>query len=69
MKFSIEIDCEADAFADEAGDVTPDSARPELARILRALSLRFETEGDAPDLCGLIRDINGQDAGTFIAEA
>ena len=39
--FTVKIECGNDAFTDEAGNVTNDSAAPELARILREIADRF----------------------------
>lgn len=61
--FKLSIDCASAAFC-EGDSPTPESAAPELARILRAVADRIES-GDTFDTFRNIHDINGNIVGTF----
>jgi hypothetical protein len=43
MKLELSIDCVNAALCDEDGVATPESAAPDLARILRAVAYRTES--------------------------
>ena len=62
--FTVKIDCGNAAFCDEAGNVTNDSAAPELARILREIADRIEAGTDY-GWFKTILDVNGNDVGRF----
>jgi hypothetical protein len=61
--FKLSIDCANAAFCED-DTPTPESAAPELARILRAIADRIES-GDTFDTFRNCRDINGNIVGTF----
>ena len=61
--FKLSIDCANAAFC-EGQTPTPESAAPELARILRAIAERIES-GDTFDTFRNCHDINGNTVGTF----
>lgn len=61
--FKLSIDCKNAAFC-EGDTPTPESAAPELVRILRAVANRIES-GDTFDTFRNIQDINGNIVGTF----
>ena len=61
--FKLSIDCANAAFC-EGDSPTPESAAPELARILRAVADRIES-GDTFDTFRNMHDINGNIVGTF----
>ena len=61
--FKLSIDCANAAFC-EGDTPTPESAAPELARILRAVADRIES-ADTFDTYRNIQDINGNTVGTF----
>lgn len=62
--FTVKIECGNAAFTDEAGNVTNDSAAPELARILREIADRIEAGTDY-GWFKTIRDVNGNDVGRY----
>ena len=62
--FIVKINCGNAAFADEAGNVIPDTAAPELARILRHIADRVEASTDF-DWFKSIYDVNGNDVGRY----
>ena len=62
--FILKIDCGNAAFTDEAGNVTPDAAAPELARILRRIADRIEAGTDY-ERFRTILDVNGNDVGRY----
>lgn len=62
--FTVKIECGNDAFTDEAGNVTNDSAAPELARILREIADRIEAGTDY-GWFKTIHDVNGNDVGRY----
>lgn len=62
--FTVKIDCGNAAFCDEAGNVTNDSAAPELARILREIADRIEAGTDY-GWFKTIHDVNGNDVGRY----
>lgn len=61
--FKLSIDCANAAFC-EGDSPTPESAAPELARILRAVADRIES-GDTFDTFRNMHDMNGNIVGTF----
>lgn len=64
MKFALTIDCGNDAFCDSDGQCTIDSAKYEIARILKSISIRIDENG----LSGMfenIKDINGNIVGKY----
>lgn len=61
--FKLSIDCGNAAFC-EGDSPTPESAAPELARILRAVADRIES-GDTFDTFRNMHDMNGNIVGTF----
>ena len=65
-RFTLSIKCEGAAFDDdnETGDVTHESAAPELARILRDVARRIE-DGDSFNTFRNCFDINGNAVGVF----
>ena len=63
-RFTLSIKCSGFAFDDETGDVTHESAAPELARIIHDVARRIE-DGDSFDTFRNCRDINGNIVGTF----
>lgn len=76
MKFTLTINCENDAFATDYGygsseadygPVDMDSARPELARLLRQIADKIE-DGQRYDMHQNIVDANGNIVGTFAAK-
>jgi hypothetical protein len=46
-------------------DAFADNPAPELARILRSIADKIETEGEAPWAYQTVRDINGNDVGRY----
>lgn len=62
--FTVKIDCGNAAFTDEAGNATPDSAAPELARILHHIADRLEAGTDY-ERFRTIHDVNGNDVGRY----
>lgn len=63
--FTVNIKCDNAAFANDDGDdTTPESAAPELARILREIAQKIE-DGYDYDKFQTIRDINGNDVGRY----
>lgn len=67
MKFTITIDCVNDAFADDYGTIDMDSARPELARLMREVADKIDGF-QKYDLHQDIKDVNGNIVGTFCAK-
>jgi hypothetical protein len=61
--FKLSIDCGNAAFC-EGDTPTPETAAPEIARILRAIADRIEA-GDTFDTYRNCHDINGNIVGTF----
>lgn len=61
--FTVNIRCDNAAFAEGDG-ATPESAAPELARILREIAKKIE-DGYDYDKFQTIRDINGNDVGRY----
>ena len=61
--FKLSVNCGNAAFC-EGDTPTPESAAPELARILRAIADRIES-GDTFDTFRNCSDINGNIVGTF----
>lgn len=66
--FKLSIDCANDAFCDESGKPTQESAAPEIARILRAVAHRIES-GDTFDTFRNLHDVKGNIVGTFALKA
>ena len=62
--FRLHIRCNKSTFTNGDGDTTPDSARPELVRLLREVAQRIE-DGDMYDYYRTILDTSGNDVGTF----
>ncbi len=54
MRFSVYIDCDGDAFAEDP--------TPEIARLLKQIAQRMEQDGES---CGGLRDTNGNSCGGF----
>lgn len=63
--FIVKIDCGNAAFTDEAGNVTLDTAAPELARILRHIADCIEEAGTDYGWFKTIHDVNGNDVGRY----
>lgn len=65
--FKLSIDCANAAFCED-DTPTPESAAPELVRILRAVADRIDS-GDTFDTYRNIHDTSGNTVGTFALKA
>lgn len=65
MRFTLTIDCENDAFCDEAGKPSPGPATFEVSRILSELAQDLHSPDAIRAQCGILRDTNGNRVGRW----
>lgn len=66
--FTVKIRCDSDAFCDDTGTSSPESAAPELAHILREIADQIEA-GAPFGWYQTILDRNGNDVGRYAMKA